>query len=298
MSTPQLSVSPLLCWAVLLGSGVAWGATQVFSKIAVSTGHQAMGLVVWQCVIGVVMLGAVMALHRQPLPFSRFHLAFYAACALLGTALPHGISYTAIAFIPAGIASILIATVPMMTLTMSAVMKLDRASPRRIAGLALGALAVVLVVGPEASLPEPGQAAWAAILLIVAVSYAAENVVIAKYQPADTGPVQTLMGLTLGALLMVLPLTAASGVWVDLAALGPAEQALIAASVLHVVAYLGLVWLIAQAGPIFAAQIGYIVTLSGVILGIVLLGESHAAFVWLALALMLAGVALVQPRGA
>ena len=74
------------------------------------------------------------------------------------------------------------------------------------------------------------------------------------------------------------------------------ELALIAMTFAHILAYGGFVWLIGRAGPVFAAQVAYVVTLTGVFLGIVILGEVHSTWVWLSLVLMMAGLALVQPR--
>ena len=73
-------------------------------------------------------------------------------------------------------------------------------------------------------------------------------------------------------------------------------MALGAMTLAHLGAYGGFVWLIGRAGPVFAAQVGYVVTLTGVILGMAVLGETHSAWVWAALVTMLAGLALVQPR--
>ena len=51
-----------------------------------------------------------------------------------------------------------------------------------------------------------------------------------------------------------------------------------------------------RAGPVFAAQVAYIVTLAGVVLGMAVLGEQNSGWVWLSLLLMMLGLALVQPR--
>ena len=48
----------------------------------------------------------------------------------------------------------------------------------------------------------------------------------------------------------------------------------------------------------FAAQTAYVVTLSGVLWGIVIFGEQHSPWIWGALAVMLIGLALVTPRPA
>lgn len=290
--------NPFLLWAVLFGSGTAWGATQLFSKLSVATGHPAMGIVLWQATIGGILLWATLLVTGQRLPLGRRHLGFYLVLGLLGTAMPHTMSYTAIRHLPVGVASILIAVVPMMTLILAVLVGVDRASWRRVLGLVLGGVAVLLILVPEASLPEKGQWFWAILPLGSALAYAGENVVIAKYQPRDCNALQTMAGLTLGAIILMLPAAALEGAWVDLSPFGLAEQSIVITSVLHVLAYFGLVWLIGQAGPIFSAQIGYIVTLAGVFLGMVFLGETHSHWVWLSLALMLGGLALVKTRRA
>ncbi len=61
-------------------------------------------------------------------------------------------------------------------------------------------------------------------------------------------------------------------------------------------AYTGNVWLVGRAGPVFSSQIAYVVTLSGVGLSILILGEAYSATVWLALGLMIGALALVTPQ--
>ncbi|MEM7668528.1 MAG: DMT family transporter, partial [Pseudomonadota bacterium] len=143
---------------------------------------------------------------------------------------------------------------------------------------------------------EEGQWLWALLPLVTALAYACENVFIAKYLPPGLDAVQTMAGLTLGALFLILPVLAVQGGWVDITRFEGPEQAIVAGSVLHVIAYLGLVWLIGKAGPVFTAQIGYIVTLSGVFLGMIFLGETLASWAWISLLLMTAGLSLVSPK--
>ena len=49
----------LLPYAALMLFGIGWGASIPLSKIAVSAGHMPLGLIFWQFVIGVVLLGAM-----------------------------------------------------------------------------------------------------------------------------------------------------------------------------------------------------------------------------------------------
>ncbi|MEM8792056.1 MAG: DMT family transporter [Pseudomonadota bacterium] len=293
--SPSTRASPLLLWAALIGSGLCWGGTQLFTKLAVASGHPVIGLVFWQTVIGALLLGSYLVAARKALPLSPRFLIFYAVCGFLGTAFPHSLSYAYIRELPVGIASILIATVPMMTLALSYAIKADTVDWKRVLGLLLGTGAVLLILLPEASLPEEGQWLWALLPLVTAFAYACENVYIAKYQPAEVDATQVLAGLSFAAFLMIAPMAAAQGAWIDLLVLGPEELSLIAGSVLHILAYFGLIWLIAQAGPIFTAQIGYIVTLSGVFFGVVFLDEAFAPTVWISLVLMMLGLSLVKP---
>ena len=65
---------------------------------------------------------------------------------------------------------------------------------------------------------------------------------------------------------------------------------------INIAGYLMFLELIVIAGPLFAAQTGYFVTASGVVFGIIIFGEQHSAWIWIALGVIFAGVALVNPR--
>ena len=293
---PRPAGHPLLAWGVLLGVGLGWGSGQLLSKLATTTGFHPLGMAFWQTAIGITVFTAALLVRGERLPLSRRHVVFYLVCGLIGTALPHSLSFLAIRHLPVGVQSIMLSTVPMMTLLLSLPLGLDRPEPARVLGLALGGTAVLMIALPDASLPDPAQALWALVPLVVALSYAGENVFISKARPDGMSAIQVMCGLTWGSVFLVTPAMLASGGWVTIEARGMAEAALVATSLVHAVCYLGLVWLIGHAGPVFASQVGYIVTGAGVAWGMIVLGESHTLWVWSALGLMLAGLALVKPR--
>jgi drug/metabolite transporter (DMT)-like permease len=284
-------------WAALIAIGVAWGCSQILSKIATSSGHPSVSLAFWQVVIGTAFFLSAMRATGRRLPTTRRHLIFYLVCGLTGTALPHAVSYLTIRHLPVGVQSIVYASIPMVTLAFAAIAGQERPTARRVAGLGLGFLGVVALVAPKAGLPDPSAAFWALLLLVSVASYAFEAVYVAGARPAGLDPVQTMAGLTLGALALLAPAAVVGGAWAPPAAFGAPEAALVATSLLHVMAYLGLVWLIGAAGPVFASQLSYVVTATGVLSGVVLLGERHGPWVWAALALMAAGLTLVRPAG-
>ncbi len=292
----QVTGIRFLLWVSLGVIGMSWGSTQLFSKLIVTAGHHPLGISLASTTLGALIITVVVLVTGTRLPLGRRHLIFYTICGITGTALPNVFSYAAIRELPVGIMSIVMATVPLMTFLAALIFRLDRPEWRRIAGLACGATAVLLLVVPDASLPDPKDAFWIGIAMITVTSYTAENIYIAKARPEECGPLQTICGLSWAAMLLLLPVTWASNTWMAFASFGTAELSLIAMTVLHLVAYGGFIWLIGRAGPVFAAQVGYVVTLFGVFLGIAILGEQHSAWVWISLALALVGLALVQPR--
>lgn len=285
-------------WLALFLIGLGWGSTQIFSKIIVNAGHHPIGISFVSTALGALVLAVILMVMRRPLPLSRSHLIFYAVCGATGTALPHALGYTALQELQVGIVSIVIAIVPLTTLLGSLLIGLERVEPVRLAGLALGGVAVLLLVVPDTSLPSSEQAIWIALPVLTSLSYTVENIYIAKAKPEGLDPMQVMCGLFVAALVMLIPVVVATGTWMPVGRLDAAELSLVVMTFAHIGAYAGFVWLIGRAGPVFAAQVAYIVTLSGVGLGMLVFGESHSAWVWWSLVLMMLGLALVQPRDA
>jgi drug/metabolite transporter (DMT)-like permease len=150
----------LIPYAWLLLIGVSWGATLALAKIAVSSGYQPLGLIFWQMLIGVVVLGLVNMIRRRPLPINRRVLPFYLAIALIGTIIPNAASYKAYTVLPAGIMSLLLSLIPMIAFPIALMLGLDRFSFKRMAGLSLGLFAVLVDCGRARGFAKCGDAGF------------------------------------------------------------------------------------------------------------------------------------------
>ena len=296
-SPPVARHSAPFLWSVAFAIGVAWGGSQLLSKIAVSTGHDPAGVTLVETVVAVLLTTLACLLRGRALPLSPKALRFYAACGLFGSALPGTLNYTSLQHLPVGVVSILVSAVPMLTLLIGRALGRERLTLARLAGIGLGAGAVALIALPDAALPEVAQAAWVLLSLGVALSYAIENLVIDIASPPGADALTLMTGMSWAAMILLLPTVWMRDGWVDLAPMGVAERAILGVALVHLVCYTGFVWLVRAAGPVFAAQVGYVVTVSAVFWGMAILGERHSATVWLAFAAMIAGMALVQPRG-
>lgn len=286
----------LVALLFLLGAG--WGATEPLAKIAVSEGYRSFGLVFWQTAIGSALLGGWLVLRGGPRPLSRPQARFAAFIAAVGTILPNGASYAAIVHLPAGVMAIVIACAPMIAFPLALATGTDRFSAARLAGLVLGIVGVALLARP-ASLPGAASTGWLVVALVAPALYAIEANAVARLGTFGLEPVELLFWASLIGAACSLPLAVATGTFVAPrwpAEWGAPDRAILALASIHAVVYTTYVWLLGRAGAVFTAQVGYLVTGFGVLWAILFLDESYSAAVWLALALILSGIFLVQPR--
>lgn len=282
---------------LLLLFGTIWGGTIPFTKLAVETGHHPLGLIFWQMIIAIVLLSPVALVRRSRVIFDRRHIRYYAVIAMIGTVIPNTFSYWASFHLPGGVMALVIATVPIFTLLIALGIGSERLEVKRALGVLLGIGAVAMLILPQSALPDPSKILFVFIALIAPLTYGMEGNYLASAEPPRTGPVATLLGASIVGLVIATPPAVFSGGFVDpTEGIGKAEIALFIAISLHVIAYVGFIWLVSLSGAVFSSQIAYIVTPAGVVLSAIILGEDHSVWLWLSLTLMLFAILLVRPR--
>ncbi|MGB7285597.1 MAG: DMT family transporter [Salaquimonas sp.] len=288
----------LLAFAGLIFFGLAWGTTQPLTKIAVSTGHLPLGLIFWQLVFAVLLIGIVLWARKIPVPFNKQHLFYYVGVSILGTLVPNSFSYLAAAQLPAGIMAVVITTVPMFSLMIALSVGNEKFRMHRSLGIILGVSAMLMIALPEASLPTAGQGFWLLIALIAPFCYGIEGNFVASKAPPKLNPMAALWGASFFGMLISGPAAIVSGQWVDLfIPWQAAEWAILGSSIGHAIAYSGYMWLVGFAGVVFTAQISYVVMICAISISMLFLGEAYSSWVWLAIGLILIGLTLVQPIG-
>jgi len=287
----------ILNFASIILFGLVWGVTVPLTKIAVEAGHHPLGLIVWQMFLSAIILGVILLAKKQKVAHSEVALKYFAVIAIIGTLIPNTFSLLATDQLPAGIMAIIIATVPMMSLVVALIARIETFSWLRTAGVVLGVCALLLIALPKASLPDPSKAPWLLVSMIAPLCYAIEGNFVAARAPIKLSPMVTLFGASVIGTLFLTPIVWFGGMSVSLAgAWNVSHWAIIGSAIGHVAAYSGYLWLLGRAGAVFTSQIGYVVTLSGVVGAMVLLDESYGFTVWAAVAMMLFGVALVKPK--
>ncbi len=284
---------------LLVSTGAAWGVTFSLARIATTAGAHPIGLTLWQGLFGGLMLVALAVARRRPPPLTRGHLGFYLICGLLGTAIPSVLYFYAASRVPAGVLSITIAIVPMLTFAGALLFRIDRLSWGRVVGILCGLAAVLFIVLPESSLPDRAMAPWVLLAVLATVCYAVEGIYVALRRPVGSDPAATVGAMLLMASVVLVPVILATDTFVPLGfPWGSLEWAVAGIVAVNALSYAVFYHLIQIAGPVFAPQMAYVGTIAGVAWGIAIFGEQHSLWIWGALGLMLAGLALVTPRAA
>lgn len=290
-----MSKFKLLAWLSLLG--IIWGSTIPLTKTAVSTGHSPLGLIAWQLVIATLFMTVLVIWRKSKIVIDAKHVLFFAIIAFGGTLIPNFFSYIAAFHLPGGVMALVIALVPIFSLVVALTFRIERFVWLRMIGVLLGAVAIALLVLPEASLPDRSKVIYVFVGLIAPLFYGIEGNYLMLKKPDDTGPIATLFGASVVGLLVTVPLALLTGTFINPAdGIGAPELALTLSGVLHVVAYVGYVWLVGQAGSVFASQVAYVVTPAGVIMSILFLNERPSYYIYAALLILMIGLVMVQPK--
>ena len=282
---------------ILLFLGIVWGLSFSLARMATESGIHPVMINYWSCLISATLLSAYCAFTKTIPPITRSLLGFYFICAVLGSVIPGTLYFYAAAHVSAGVLSITIATVPLLTFIAAAVFRIEAVSYKRILGILCGISSIGLLVVPDSSLPNPNAAPWVIMMVLAAACYAAEGLVIATRAPPKVNVFVVVTAVLITAVIIMTPIVWLTGTfelmpWPFSRSVG----AILGMSVIMATAYGGFYYLIVLAGPVYASQTAYLITLSGVLWGILIFDETHSAWIWASLAVMMIALSLVKPQ--
>ena len=96
---------------------------------------------------------------------------------------------------------------------------------RRFLGILFGFAGILLLVGPEASLPAGTSAVFVIIALLAPMLYATEGNLVMKWGRQDLDPLQVVFGASLIGMVVAAPLAVLSGRWINQSPLTRARSA-------------------------------------------------------------------------
>jgi drug/metabolite transporter (DMT)-like permease len=250
-----------------------WGSSFTFIKVSLE-GLTPGQLVLTRLVLGALVLTSVAALRKVPLPRSAAVWGHIAAAALFGNVLPFlALSYGEQSA-GAGFAGVIIGCTPLLTLTLAAmVLPTERATARKAVGLAAGFAGVVVVIGPWHD--TLGSVGRQLACLGAAASYAIGFVYVRKYISPRKLP---SLALAASQLIAAAALQAVATPFLPWHA--PHLNARAATSIVLLgllgtgLAYVIYFRLINDVGATTASAVNYVVPVTAVLIGAILLGET------------------------
>jgi len=279
---------------LLVSIGIIWGGTFGLARTGGAGGIPTLGYAFWFHLGGGLGLLAVALAQRSRVTPS-WQLLFYTLIGGLSVnAVPSFFMFTAVRHIPTGIMAVIITLAPVVTYVTSLALRYERFVLTRALGTLAGLGGVALILLPRASLPEPGLIGWVLLALICPLSHGTGSIYVARARPAgiDSWMVGALFQLASAA--FVLPFALATG---QFHILGSARLSGEIAMWVHagtgVLTQFLMYEILRLAGAVFMSQVAYIVTVAGIFWGWLLFGEHLSAWIWLAAAVIAAGVVLV-----
>lgn len=299
--SPTAPLAPLRAsrsdYAFLLLLALCWGMSFLLIEYAIET-LTPLALVTARVLMAAALLACVALVRGARWPTAPGTLLKLALVGWLGNALPFFLIGWGQQEITSGLAAIIMAIVPLTTMVLAHLTtRDDRMTPPKIAGVALGFIGVVILIGPEA-LAGLGLAFLSeGAVALGAVSYAVTAQIARRLPPVDhaaAGAIALFVGgVTVAAVLVARGDTSLMRVS------GPSLAAAVALAMFPTaLATLLYFRLVSRVGATFVSLNNYVVPVIGVLLGMVFLAERPTPEMGLALGLILAGIALARaPAG-
>jgi drug/metabolite transporter (DMT)-like permease len=288
-----------LPFVILFAVGGAWGAVPAIARFAVTGGIEPMGYVFWVAIAAALLCWAMCFIRGVRPQFSPPYIRYYLLSGCTRFVLAGFIMYSVLQNVPAGIVAIILGTSPLMTFVASVTLKFEKFSVIRSIGIMTGLAGIVLMFAPGGGPAGDISPVWLLLALLPPLIYAYSNIVIDRARPTGGDSMALTAGMFTIAAVIALPLAFVTGQFHPLWAvgIGMPEAAMFGHAGILSFCFFGLYELIRRAGATFGGQATYVTTLTGVLYGMVLLGERPGIWIWAAAALVLVGVGLVNSGG-
>ena len=285
-------------WLLLIALSMLWGGSFYFAKVAV------LEIPPLTLALGRVLIaGAVIAVLIRPLgatlPRDLRTWRQFTVLAALNNAIPFTLILWGQIYIPIGLASILNATSPLFTVVVAHfVTQDDKLTPGRVIGLLAGFAGVVVLIGPDL-LTELGRHVWAQLALLTAAFFYALGAVYARrlrgHRPVTIAGGQLLMS----AVLLAPFALAIDRPWTLPPVSGAAIWAMVSLAVFcTALAYLIYFRILGRAGATNALLVTFLIPVSAILLGLLLLDESLDLRQLAGMAAIALGLAAIDGRPA
>ena len=283
-------------WLLLLALSVLWGGSFFFAKVAL-TAVPPLTFVLVRTGLAALALLAVARLLGHRFRGGASAWRAYFAMGALNNAIPFTLFAWSQTEIASGLAAILNAMTPLFTALLAHVLTRDeRLTRARLLGILVGLGGAVVMIGPGL-LAGLGRHVLAELAALAAtVSYAFAGLYGRRFKAEP--PLLTAAGQLTASAAMMLPLVLLlDRPWRLAAPEASASAALVGAALLSTaLAYILYFRILARAGATNVLLVTFLIPLTALLLGAVVLGERIDPGEIIGMALIIAGLALTDGR--
>jgi len=278
-------------WALLLSLVALWGTSFMVIAITVQT-IDPISTAFFRLVLGALILTLVVFAKGQTLPINLKVWAAFFVMGIVGNALPFFLISWGQQTVNSGVAGIIMAIMPLMTMLFAHYFVEDEKLNRyKLIGFILGITGVTVLLGPV--FVGGSRALLGSIAIFVAATSYAANAVLVRRLPRFS-PLVGGCGVLIAASIILLPFW-----WIFAPETSEASQAsMISVIWLGIgptgIATIILFAVIGRAGPTFLSTINYLIPVVAFFCGTWLLSEPVNWHHYVALATILSGIALTR----
>ena len=259
-------------WSLLCLLAMLWGGSFFFAGVALKE-LPPLTLVLLRVTLGAAFLLPLLWRYRIGFPRTLAAWKPYVAVALFNNVLPFSLFVTAQTFIASGLASILNATTPLFTIAVMALSGEERLSARRVAGVAIGLIGVVILRG-GVDVARSGAGVGVLLCLAGALSYGLAALAARRYlehsPPLATATFQLMASSAMMTVIAgiverpwQLPLPGAT-TWTAMIGFGALSTAL---------AYIVFFQIVRRSGASNVMLVTLLIPVTAILLGYLVLGE-------------------------
>ena len=280
-------------WISIFALGLIWGGTFMVVSIALR-GYGPITVACARTTLGALALVGIMFALRRPLP-SPQALRAIAIIGPLNTALPFMLLSWGQQYVPSAFAGISMAVLPLFVLPLAYFFSDETLNVRRVAGVIMGVIGAVVLIGPGVLRIGTGMEPLGQIACLLAtLSYSISSILTRRCPPVDS---ITMAAFTLmfGSIILIPLMIAIEG-----APTPTTQDSTLAILFLGLVptafaAYLRIL-VVRTAGSVFMTNVNYQVPLWSVVFGAVVLDETLPIEFFIALGIILMGLAVSQGK--
>jgi drug/metabolite transporter (DMT)-like permease len=283
-------------WALLVSLSIFWGGSFLFGKIALME-LRPFTVVLLRVGIAALALNLVVLASGRRMPRSARTWGAFLIMGLLNNIVPFSLIFWGQTHIQSSLAAILNATTPVWTVLLAhALTRDERLAPHKAAGVLVGLAGAAVIIGPGALLGLGIHAMAQLAVVGAAMSYALAGVYGKRF--AGLPPVTVAAGQLSASAVMTIPLALlVDKPWLGhLPGPGTWGAVLCLALLSTALAYVIYFRLLAKAGATNVLLVTFLIPVSALILGALVLGESLDLRQAVGMALVILGLAAIDGR--